>query len=136
MGGTVAVAASPSSTAGDVGLGISVGTGISVGDEGTAAEALGSADIKPPEACLSPGRTGLTISRLLTDGAVAVSAGTAVGTSTVPCSVSCSSPGDVGDGSSVGTGISVGEEGAPEALRPDDAIADEPGLTRAGASEP
>lgn len=130
------MATSPSSPAGEVGLGISVGTGISVGDEGTAAEALGSADIKPPDACLSPGRTGLTISRLPADGAVAVSAGRAVGTSTVPCSVSCSSPKDVGDGSSVGTGISVGEEGAPEALRPDDAMADEPGFPRTGTSGP
>jgi len=99
--------------AGEVGEGTSVGTGISVGEEGTGAEALKCADSAEAGACWE-----------------ARICGTTVGTS----SISSKAAGDVGSGRSVGTGISVGEDGGPGGADPPSSA--DPGANGSGGSRP
>jgi len=100
--------------AGEVGEGTSVGTGMPVGDEGAGAEALRRADSTCEDDAALTGGTKVGTSSL--PGAVAVWAcvgvivGTAVGTSPEP--VTAGELRGLSCGTSVGTGRSVGEDGA------------------------
>lgn len=83
-----------------MGDGISVGTGMSVGEDG-AAEEGNPEDCIAEDLCPTTGTSGPSSTVGL------------VGTGAVTVSASSSSAGDVGEGISVGTGISVGEGTAP-----------------------
>lgn len=104
-GGTTTGTSAPPSSHGDVGDGTSVGTGISVGEDGTAEPSI-SADSRGTAVALE---------------------GRPLGTATP----SCSGAGEVGDGTSVGTGISVGEEGARAEAMSAEAMAAEYSAERA-----
>mmetsp|Transcript_80123 Transcript_80123/g.229980 ORF Transcript_80123/g.229980 Transcript_80123/m.229980 type:complete len:370 (+) Transcript_80123:217-1326(+) len=116
-GSAVGTASSSSSPrTGDVGDGNSVGTGISVGEEGGSPE-LKAAEPNAAEACPNA-EGGLTNSRTCSERERTMDVEPSVGdpgTSTAGASPS-SGARDVGEGTSVGTGISVGEEeaGGPE----------------------
>lgn len=106
VGAPCSNSSSPRSAAGEVGDGTSVGTGMKVGVPGACAPLLGSCDTSVGAEDL----VGATV------GTARV--GTArVGTARVGTSRRC---GEVGDGTSVGTGISVGDAGpsAMSAVRP------------------
>jgi len=102
---------------GDEGDGNSVGTGISVGEEGGSPE-LKAAEPNAAEACPNA-EGGLTNSRTCSERERTMDVEPSVGdpgTSTAGASPS-SGARDVGEGTSVGTGISVGEDaGSPEPM--------------------
>jgi len=106
----------PTSSPGEVGDGTSVGTGISVGEASTAEDDASTAAEDPGGTEVSGGAgaggTGAS-------GNFKAMVGISVAGSRV---CSCSGTGDVGEGSSVGTGISLGEDGAL-ALIPADSMA-------------